>query len=160
MFKNLTDGEITTQHRAAERIANILHQGIKNGIKLPFWIELHNRVIEYLQNLNEAYFQQHPEAKEKQLRMFLAFADTLIDQNNKDLFGDNDKYEQHIMIEYHKPNPDMKTVTIDFRKEPDSPAEHIVTEMKMTSKLDFLKANLETALDAIAKYLPDVPAEK
>ena len=160
MFENLTDGEITTQHRAAERIANILHQGIKNGIKLPFWIELHNRVIEYLQNLNEAYFQRHPEAKEKQLRMFLAFADTLIDQNNKDLFGDNDKYEQHIMIEYHKPNPGTKTVTIDSKNGPDSPAEHIETEIKMTGELDFMKADLEKSLDIIAKDLPDVPADK
>ena len=157
-YKKMTDEKLIQQHRHMERIANILHQGIKIGAAEKFWEELHETTLQNIFEVREEYSRRHPESKEKAIRELLQFADLLIDQNNKDLFGDNSKYEQHIMIEYHKPNPGMKTVSIDFRKDPDSPMEHIEAEMMMYDDLDFLKADLETALDKIAETLPEPPA--
>ena len=159
-FSKMTDEELVQQHHQMERIANILHQGIKIGAANHSWEELHERTIQIMLEVGEEFYNRHPEAKDKAIRELLKFADFLIDQNNKELFGDESKAEQHIMIEYNKPNPGLKTVTIDFRNEPNGPAEHIETDMMMYDDLDFLKADIETALDEIAKDLPDVPADK
>lgn len=156
-YSKMTDKELVLHHRQMERIANILHQGIKIGAAKRFWKELHETTLQNMFAIEEEYYHRHPKAEQNAILDLLKFADMLIDQNNRELFGDKSKAEQHILVEYHKPEKNKKTVTIGFRNEPGGPAEHIKTEMEMTGDLDFLKAALEKALDDIAETLPDPP---